>query len=148
MKIIYTRPDGGISVVHAAAKGDLERTLGPLTDEAYRAHVYERSIPKDATNVREVTASDIPTDRTFRNAWKNDLTVDMVKAREIHRGKLRDDRAPLLAQLDVDYQRADEKGDTKAKQDIAKRKQDLRDATANPAIDAAATPEALKAVTL
>ena len=46
----------------------------------------------------------------------------------------------------MDYQRADEAGDTGAKADIAKRKQALRDVTADPAIEAARTPDELRAV--
>lgn len=90
-----------------------------------------------------------PSDRTFRNAWKLDggaIGVDMVKARELHRNKLRELRKPKLEALDVEYQRADEKGDTAEKKRVADKKQALRDVTADPAIEAAQTPEALKAV--
>jgi len=76
------------------------------------------------------------------------ITVDMNKAREIKRDQLRAERKPILEALDVAYMRAQEAGDT-AKQDaIAADKQALRDATADPAIDAATTPDELKAVTL
>jgi hypothetical protein len=101
----------------------------------------------------------IPQDRTFRNAWtmevrqegaggKIDATimVDMTKARELHRATLRGLRAPKLAALDIDYQRADEADDKTAKQVIAAKKQALRDVTDDPAIEAAKTPEELKAV--
>src|SRR5687767_14403952 len=51
------------------------------------------------------------TDDTFRDAWKDDggdkPGHDMAKAREIHKEKLRDLRAPLLEELDVEYQKAD-----------------------------------------
>ena len=76
------------------------------------------------------------------------IIVNMVKARDIHRDHLRDERAPLLAQLDVDYIRADEIGDDAEKARIAARKQTLRDATTNPDIDTAQTIEVLKRVTL
>lgn len=74
------------------------------------------------------------------------ITISMVKAREIQRDRIRAMRAPVLAELDIAYQRADEQGDSEAKADIAARKQALRDATKDPAIDAAKTPEELKAV--
>ena len=51
-----------------------------------------------------------------------------------------------LAALDVEYQHADERGDVAEKARIAAKKQALRDVTADPAIEAAQTPEALKAV--
>lgn len=72
------------------------------------------------------------------------ITIDMDKAREIHRDRIRAARAPLLAAADVDFQRALETGaDTSA---IVARKSALRDAPADPAIDAATTPEQLAAV--
>ena len=95
---------------------------------------------------REIDPKDLPQDRTFRNAWKPDLTVDMAKARDIWRDKMRRARAPKLAELDIEYQRADEAADVVRKRDVARRKQALRDVTKDPRIEAASTPEALKAV--
>lgn len=73
------------------------------------------------------------------------ITVNMDKARGIHRERLRAIRQPLLDALDVEYQRADESGDANGKKAIAAKKQALRDVTKDPAIDAAMTPEELKA---
>ncbi|TWT11879.1 hypothetical protein FQU96_14705 [Reyranella sp. CPCC 100927] len=70
----------------------------------------------------------------------------MPRAREIWRGKIRQARAPLLAVLDVEYQRADERGDADAKATIVARKQVLRDAPNDPAIEAAQTVDDLRAV--
>jgi len=74
------------------------------------------------------------------------ITVDMTKAREIKRDQLRAERKPLLEQLDVEFMRAQEAGDTAKQQEIAAKKQALRDVTADPAIDDATTPDELKAV--
>ncbi len=93
-----------------------------------------------------LTADALPADRTFRNALKNDLTHDMGKAREIWRDKIRQARARILQALDIEYQRADEVGDTDRKRAIVATKQALRDATDDPRIEAAQTPEELKAV--
>jgi hypothetical protein len=72
------------------------------------------------------------------------ITINMAKARDIHRAKMRDARGPLFASLDVAYQRATENGaDTSA---IVAKKQALRDVTSDPAIEAAQTTEELKAV--
>lgn len=76
------------------------------------------------------------------------INVDMAKAPNIWRDKLRADRQPILDRLDVEYQRADEAGDTVWKSDVASRKQALRDAPQDPRIDSAATPEELKLITL
>lgn len=89
------------------------------------------------------------TDRIFRNAWRANgkrIDVDMPKAREIHRDRLRRLRAPLLEALDVEYMRADERNDQEEKKRISDRKVILRDVTTDPAIEAASTPEELKAV--
>lgn len=91
----------------------------------------------------------LPAERTFRAAWEaNDSTgvisVDMVKARDIWREKIRQARIPVFAELDAAFMKALETGaDTSA---IVAQKQALRDAPSDPAIDAATTPEELKAV--
>ena len=71
------------------------------------------------------------------------INVNMDKARDIHREKVRQARKPKLAAKDVDFQRALETGADTAT--IVSEKQALRDAPAAAAIDAATTPEELKA---
>jgi hypothetical protein len=135
-RIAYTRPDGGVSVVIPANGQNID-------------YILAKDIPADATNITVIDA--VPTDRAFRDAWTFDgrsFGHDMVKAREIHRDRLRVQRAPLLVALDVAYARADEAGDVAAKAEIAARKQSLRDVTATPAIDAAQTVDDLKAIKL
>jgi hypothetical protein len=149
MRFAYTRPDGGVNIVNAAPKERLELVLGALTDDEYRAHVVERSIPADALDLHELPEDWAPpdVDRTFRDAWRKNgvaFSVDMAHARDIHRNKMRRARAPLLEGLDVEAMRALEQG--KPTTDIVIRKQALRDVTADPAIEAAQTPEKLKAV--
>ena len=74
------------------------------------------------------------------------IKVNMTKAVEIKKDMIRAERAPILADLDVAMMRAIEAGDEEAKAEIAAKKQALRDATKDPAITAAKTPEELKAV--
>src|SRR5262245_3316550 len=97
-----------------------------------------------------IELSAIPQDRYFRNAWKragrSKVGIDMPKAREIHRNVLRRMREPLLARADVDYMRADEDGDVGAKGAVRARKQALRNVPQDPRIDAAKTPEQLRAI--
>jgi len=143
-KIIYTRPDGGLSVVHPVIN-----TLGEaegFTEADALARALAK-LPADAINPQVVEPTVIPTDRTFRNGWShggNKVDHDLPKCREILKDKLRADRVPKLAALDMAYMRADEMGDTAEKRSIAAQKQVLRDVTSNPAIEAAQTPEALK----
>ncbi len=90
---------------------------------------------------------EIPSDYYFRDAWTfkdGFVTIDMDKAREVHKEKLRALRIPLLDALDVAYQRKDESGDAAGKAAIAKKKQALRDITKHPDIESAKTPEELK----
>jgi hypothetical protein len=98
----------------------------------------------DVNGIVEIDPSAIPNDRTFRSAWKSDLAIDMDKARDIHRDKLRRLREPKLAALDVELSRAF--NDPIKQGEIEAKRRALRDVTADPAIDAAKTPEELKAV--
>jgi hypothetical protein len=74
------------------------------------------------------------------------IKVNMTKAVEIKKDMIRAERAPILDGLDVAFMRAVEAGDSKKQAEIAAQKQALRDATKDPAIAAAKTPEELKAV--
>ena len=69
--------------------------------------------------------------------------IDMAKAREIHKNKIRVARKPLLEALDIEFQKAQEtSADTSA---IVAKKQALRDAPADSGISAASDAAALKA---
>ena len=74
------------------------------------------------------------------------ISVNMAKAKEIKKEYIRRERKPKLEALDLDFMRAVESGDTDAQATIAAKKQALRDAPADPAIEAAATPDELKVV--
>jgi hypothetical protein len=75
------------------------------------------------------------------------IRVNMDKAREIKKDMVRAERAPKLEALDVEFMRAVEAGDAAAQATIAAKKQALRDATSDPVIINAATPEELKEAT-
>ena len=71
------------------------------------------------------------------------IKVDMAKAREIHKNKIRAARKPLLESLDIEFQKALETGaDTST---IVAKKQTLRDAPAASGISTAASEADLKA---
>ena len=71
------------------------------------------------------------------------ISTDIAKAKEIHKANIRIAREPKLAELDIQFQRALEtSADTSA---IVTKKQALRDAPADSAIDAATDEAALKA---
>lgn len=144
--IVYTRPDGGLSVCVPVV--DRFDPPGFSTDDAI-ARAIAKDIPQDAISVQVIERSDVPNDRTFRNAWKQEgrsVGHDMDKCREIWKDKMREARAPILAALDADYSKADESGDQIKKRDVAAKKQALRDVTKHADIDTAATPDDLKKV--
>lgn len=138
-KIIYTLNDV-LHVVMPANKSDIEKVLGPLTDEQYEMHVMEKSIPVDAIGVRQINDSDIPDDRVFRDAWcdvtqESFIDIDCEKAKDITLSNVRTQREKLFKPLDDEFIQALEKRlDTSV---IALKKQQLRDIT-NPikALDA------------
>lgn len=71
------------------------------------------------------------------------VKIDLAKAKEMHRNRIRAARTPLFSDLDVQYQRATEtSSDTSA---IVAKKQALRDAPSDSAIEAATTSDELKA---
>ena len=69
--------------------------------------------------------------------------IDMAKAREIHKNRIREARTPKLAELDIEFQKALETGASTT--DIVAKKQALRDAPADSDIAAASDTDALKA---
>ena len=72
------------------------------------------------------------------------ININMDKARDIHRDKVREARKPLLEAKDVAFMRAVEAQDADTQAAVAAEKQALRDATAAAAIDAATTADELK----
>ena len=74
------------------------------------------------------------------------ITVNLNKAKDITKDRLRAERAPLLAAQDVAYQRADEAGDVAKKAEVVAEKNRLRDIT--KLADQATTLDELKAITL
>ncbi len=143
--ILYTRPDDSVVILHPAAHTGLK---GEKPEETL-ARIIHDVVPLDAIKVLVVDSRNLPSDYRFHGAWElhgANIETSMAKARDIHRARIRGARAPLMAQLDIEYQRADEVGDTDKKREIAQRKQQLRDATAHPDIEAAQTPDELACV--
>lgn len=138
-RIIYSTSSGGIAIVFPAPECEL--TIDEIAD---------KDVPEN-TSFEIVDVSAIPSDRTFRNAWErqaNTVNVNMPKAQDIKRDMIRAERAIELARLDVEFMRALENGNVGEQNRIKAEKQRYRDAPDNPKIEQAATPDALKALTL
>ena len=71
---------------------------------------------------------------------------DMDRAKNLKRQFIRLERQEKFQKLDVEYMRALESGNTDVQAEIAGKKARLRDAPADPGINAATTIEELKAV--
>ena len=71
------------------------------------------------------------------------IKTDMTKAKEIHKANIRIAREPKLTALDIEFQKALETSASTT--DIVAKKQALRDAPADSAIDAATDEAGLKA---
>ena len=71
------------------------------------------------------------------------VKIDMAVAKEIHKTNIRNARTPKFAELYIEYQKALETGASTT--DIVAKKQALRDAPADSAIDSATDESGLKA---
>ena len=133
--IIYQTEDGGIAVIIPADE------CGLTIEEIARKDV-PTGFPYTI-----VEAADIPADRAFRSAWKHEsgsITVDMSKAKDITKDRLRKERKPMLEMQDVAFQRALETGTDTV--EIVKEKQRLRDVTKQ--VDGITSLDELKALGL
>ena len=107
--------------------------------------IKDKCCPSGKTIVT-INKSEMPSNRNFRNAWKlnsNNIETDISKAKEIHKTNIRNARVSKLAELDIEFQKALETGASTT--DIVSKKQALRDAPADSAIDSASDEAALKA---
>jgi hypothetical protein len=128
--IIFTNSNGGVSVCIPTGELDINA-------------VKAKDTPSHSIIVQD---SELPqADNDFFNAWElanGVVTVNVDKAKELTRSRLRAERAPLLQEQDVLYMRATEAGgDTSA---IVAEKQRLRDVTG--LVDACTTTAQLRAL--
>ena len=130
--IIFTNDNGGVSVCVPTGEMDIEA-------------VKAKDTPSHSIIVQD---SELPqADNDFFNAWEladGVVTVNLTKAKELTKQRLRAERAPLLEAQDVLYMRAVEtSADTTA---IVAEKQRLRDVTG--LVDACATTQELRELTV
>ena len=130
--IIFTNDNGGVSVCMPTGELDIHA-------------VKAKDTPSTSIIVQD---SELPqADNDFFNAWElanGVVTVNLDKAKELTRSRLRAEREPLLAAQDVLFQRAQETGgDTAA---IVAEKQRLRDVTG--LVDACTTTAQLRALSV
>lgn len=113
--IIFTNAKGGVSVCVPTGELDIQAVKSKDTP-SHSIIVQDYELPQ--------------ADNDFFDAWELDdgqVSVNLTKAKNITKNRLRVERAPLLAAQDVLFQRAQESGaDTTA---IVAEKNRLRDIT-------------------
>ena len=140
-RIVYQGEDGIAKVVVPAPK--FLASGGTIDD------LLIKSVPENCKDSADIVDVDtVESDRTFRNAWVTEkgksTEVDLAKAKDIAKDKVRQARTPKFQELDIAYQRADEAGDSDAKTAVATKKQTARDATADTKITNADSVDNLK----
>lgn len=88
-RVIYSRADGGVSVIIPAPGVLLEDVI--------------KDVPEGAVSA-VVNASEIPDDRVFRDAWRlsnNKISHDILAAKDISHALRREARAKEFIPLDV-----------------------------------------------
>ena len=127
--IIFTNESGGVSVTYPTS--DLSIQEVKAKDTPSHSIIVDSSI--------------LPEEEDFFNAWElngSSVSVNLSKAKEITKSRLRLEREPLLQEQDVLFQRALESGANTA--DIVAEKQRLRDITT--LADACTTTAQLRAL--
>ena len=136
-RIAYRNLEGGVSVLIPTPEfcSNPGNTIGRLI----------RTLPL-GVHFEVHCVEDIPTDRYFRNAWKLDsgISVDLECARGIHLDCLRKLRNKKLSELDIPFQRAVEDKDEVMQDNIAAKKNSLRDMPQNSDMSLLDTPEKIK----
>jgi len=122
--IVYSNPDDLTRVCTICPSGELS------IEELISRHV--------TTPFIITTPSELPKEDCFYEAWSlidGQIVVNIHKAKDIVRQKIRKDRIPELTKLDVLYMRAIELGDASKQLEIASQKQKLRDLPLHPKIN-------------
>lgn len=142
-KIIFTRPDGGVTVVYPVI--NITEISAGFTEADAEQRAWDK-LPVDAINPVFVDESAIPTDRTFRNAWEhsgNSVTQNITKAKTIAHEKRREARAEEFAPHDEVIMKQIPGADATAAES-ARATIRTKYATMQTAINAASTVDAIK----
>lgn len=80
--IAYTRPDGGISIIHPAPQANVVKdflrmgnqtmaaTIQAMTYDQFVEWIRDKDVPAGSTNTQIIDTTTIPTDRSQRDAWR------------------------------------------------------------------------------
>lgn len=134
--LVFEKPDGYIAVVQIfdSSLTEEEHIAKILNDPLHEGYMFK--FASDELIMYSNAFFDAQVAVQTEDGWK--IGIDMAKARNIYRDALRVLRQPHLEKLDYEYQLALENNDTAKMQDVVARKQILRDAPNDPAINKAA----------
>jgi len=125
--IVWTRPDGGISICSPCISKDDPKDY---TEAEALARALAKDVPADAQNVKVLDRSKLPEKLRFRNAWRqkgDGFEILLAESRKLVLTEIRRVRARKLDELDKQWLRAKgQKKENEAEQVEAKR-QALRD---------------------
>jgi len=145
--LVFTTPAGGVMIMVPHLKDS------PEDFKTYAKRKETQLLAEGFTNLHWMDREKLPEqDYDFRDAWvqgkDNCPVVDMTRAKEIHRRSFRETRVKLFKENDLRLQNALVSGDEKRKETAITYRDELRNAPANPAIEAATTPDELRAIKL
>jgi hypothetical protein len=151
MKRIIYQQINGITAIVVPSPDYLDhlQTHGMTDDEALE-YIAIKDVPLGLT-WKIVNTDNLPTDRTYRNAWECDFNEgqkpikhNMDKAKAIHVDRIRASRQPKLESLDIELMKAIGKNDSAKIAEIETARQKLRDLPETIDLSTATTIEGLK----
>lgn len=118
-RIVYQRPDGGVSVNCPAPEHVAELIDGGMTEDEAVAAIQAKNVPSDATNIEVMELSVLAAvGREFRDAWEKPgvgpPAVNIPKARTIHADRIAAAKAIALETLEERETNERLKGNTAA----------------------------------
>ena len=138
---LLTHRDGAVTILRVKPHATAEQVMAK----------WHPSMREGITDVKEITEDDVPKDYTFRDAWvpgnpAKPVEVNLEKAKELWRERIRRARKRRLDALDIEFIRAEETNDEAKKTEVVTKKQALRDIPQDPRIEAAKDPDELKTI--
>jgi len=124
-------------IVYCQPNSDRVAICTPVLDSGLTVEqIAEKDVPQGCPKMI-CDSEDIPQEAVLFNAWTYDdsvngapINIDVAAAHELWKTEWRRARKPILEKMDVEWMRALEQGNTSLTQEIAAKKQILRDVTA------------------
>ena len=133
--IVLKNEDNTVSII-TPAESTIDSIIDALPADS------EHGIAK-AQDVIDISDNDFLEARVFSTKYPY-VEVDLTKAKDIWRDKLRKARKPILEQLDVEFMKALESSDSSTIKEIKEKKQELRDITQHSTLKSAKSLDKIK----